>query len=272
MTTNLHQTFLNNLNHLTRENESLLIAISGGQDSICLIKLIHDSITYTRDKIQYIYIDHQCKKDSKKQMQHLINYVEQREQKLSIYQVPYLPTSEVEARNIRYQLIIEHAIKHKCSIIITGHTETDKIETFLQKLIRGTSLNGSISLKTSRYITSNLRIIRPIITIKRIDTYWFCRKFLLPLWSDSTNYHLSINRNRLRHELIPYLQQFYKINIASQINQFIENCTVDNEYIKQSTTKLYLLIRHPKSIAINAILLNRQHLSLQIRMIKFFFS
>lgn len=269
--TYIHKEFLKNINHL-QIHDSLLVAISGGQDSACLIKLIQDYIYLINNRIEYIYIDHQCKKDSQKQAEHLINYIKQQQCCLSIYQIKSTPTSEIEARYMRYQLLLEHAIKNNFSTIITGHTQTDKIETFLQKLIRGTTLNGAVSLKNIRYINVNLQIIRPMIQIKRLDIHWFCRKFFLPIWSDSTNYLLSINRNRLRYELIPYLQQFHKINIEKQINKFIENCHIDNEYIKQNTTKLYLLIKHKTSIAMHTKLLNQQHISIQTRVIQFFFS
>lgn len=270
MITYLHKKFLKIISKI-RQNDSLLIAISGGQDSICLIKMVQDCHYIINKKVEYIYIDHQCKKDSKKQIKHLINYLKHKSINLCIYQIQKVPLSELDARNMRYQLIVEHAIKYEFSIIFTAHTKTDQIETFLQKLIRGTSLNGAISLKHLRKISRNLTVIRPIIQAGRMETDWFCRKFLLPVWSDSTNYNFGINRNRLRYELIPYLQQYYKINIEKQVNQFINYCHLDNEYIKQNTTKLYLLTRNKSSMALNLQLLRKQHIAIQIRVIQFFF-
>lgn len=272
MNTYIHKQFYRTIINL-EDFDSILIAISGGQDSICLIKLIEDfSNRYNlRTKIEYIYIDHQWKKDSKFQTQHLINYLKEKNHHLSIYQIQVTAYSELEARNLRYQLILQHAIKYDFSMIMTAHTKTDRIETFLQKLIRGTSLDGVIGLNYKRKISKNLQIIRPLIMITRMDLNWFCRKFALPIWSDHTNYYYNINRNRLRHELVPYLRKYHMQNIESQISQFIDYSKIDNEYIKQSTVKLYLLIRHSVNIAINYHILQKQHIAIQIRLLQIFF-
>nr|YP_010986043.1 tRNA(Ile)-lysidine synthase [Polyopes affinis]WOL36961.1 tRNA(Ile)-lysidine synthase [Polyopes affinis] len=252
---------------------NLLIAISGGQDSLCLVKLIEDfkKEQIFSGKIEYIYIDHQWRKDSKKQIKHLINYIHKYLSKISIYEIYNITYSELEARQLRYQTIIEHAILNNYSTIFTAHTQTDKIETFLQQLMRGTSLDGATSLIFQRQLKNGLNLVRPLINVQRTDTNWFCRKFCLPIWSDNTNYHYNITRNRLRYELIPYLKQYFILNIEDNINKFISISSDDNEYIKQNATKLYLISRHKINIALNYSLIKKQHYAIQMRTLEIFF-
>uniref|UniRef100_UPI00300395C9 tRNAIle-lysidine synthetase n=1 Tax=Anunuuluaehu liula TaxID=3049639 RepID=UPI00300395C9 len=274
MYTYLHKKFYDAISTLLESKSvcSILIAISGGQDSLCLIKLMQDYVKKYKFKlhISYIYIDHQWKKDSKQQVEHLINLIKIRQEKIYIYQIQYITKSELEARNLRYQILIQHAKIYRYSIIMTAHTNTDKIETFLQQLIRGTSIDGATSLTNKRHLNQHIKIIRPLINFTRLDINWFCRKFMLPVWSDNSNYEYNINRNRLRNELLPYLNQYFFFNIEKQIHYFLTISDIENEYIKQNTIKLYLMSRHKTTLALNCLLLNKQHIALQARTLQIF--
>ena len=274
METHLHQKFYINMEQFRQKNllNAVTIALSGGQDSLCLMKLIQDfkRYHYPSLKIDYVYIDHQWKKDSKIQTKHLVNIINSTHEKIYIYQIRSIPSSELKARKFRYQLLTHHSIVFKNSIIITAHTETDKIETFWQQIMRGTTINGATSLTSQRILEKHIKLWRPLINFTRNEINWFCRKFYLPVWSDSTNYSYHISRNRLRNELIPYLKQYFQYNIEKQINQFLQYSNADNEYIKQNAIKLYLISRHPKSLAINYNILKQQHAALQVRTLQLF--
>nr|YP_010904018.1 lysidine synthase [Caulacanthus ustulatus]WCH57269.1 lysidine synthase [Caulacanthus ustulatus] len=275
MNTYLHQKFNTSISKFLTHNsiQSLLIAISGGQDSLCLIKLLETFRKYHNKllKITYIYVDHQWKKDSYHQIKHLINIIKNYESQIIIYQLKNITKSEVEARKYRYQIIIQYANLYNYSTILTGHTKTDKIETFWQQILRGTSLDGITSLKEYRKLKNKIYIYRPLLKFDRQEIYWFCRKFYLSIWSDITNYEYKITRNRLRHELIPYIYRYFTQNAESKICQFINISNLDNEYIKQNAIKLYLISRHTTNIALNYKFICQQHQALQIKTLQIFF-
>lgn len=270
---NFNETIIN----LIKEKKitSLLLAISGGQDSLCLIKLIENLNkkykSYNKNiKLEYIYVDHQWKKDSKIQIQHIINYLKYTKQILRIYQIKNLMLGENKCRQYRYHTIIQHAIQYKQQAIITAHTCTDKTETFFHNLVRGTSIEGFSSLTLQRKVNDNLYILRPLIHISREELLWKCRKFFLPVWSDSTNYNYKIERNRIRNELIPYLKKYFHKDIEYRIEYFLKIYYHDNEYIKQSLFKLYLNSIHHKYIALSYKKIQKQNFGLQIKTIQFF--
>nr|UAD84112.1 tRNAIle-lysidine synthetase [Gracilaria changii] len=252
---------------------SILIAISGGKDSLCLVKLIEDfnNIHNYFDTVQYIYVDHQWRNDSKQNIQHLLNYIDTTKNKIHIYQIQQINMSESSVRKIRYQIIVKHAIKHKTKFIFTAHNQTDQLETFLLNLIRGTGLEGLSSLPFARQINNYIKIIRPLIDIKTGDISWFCHKFNLPIWSDKTNYYYSNYRNRIRYELFPYLKQYFSPKIEYNIINFLQLASIENEYIKQNAIKLYLTSRHSYYLAINYRIIKNQHLTLKRRVLNIFF-
>ena len=184
---------------------SILLAISGGQDSICLIKLVNEmkkKNTFSKKlQVSYIYIDHQWKNNSREQIRHVVNYIRSIKEFIEIYQIKKVLISENDCRTHRYHIICQHAIKYKYQLIITGHNQTDKIETFLQNMMRGSGIEGltSLTLKTKLY--ENKFLFRPLVNIKREMIYWLCKKFCLPIWSDSTNYIYQIQRNKRCFEL-----------------------------------------------------------------------
>nr|ARW60143.1 tRNA Ile-lysidine synthetase [Laurencieae sp.] len=257
-------------------NNHILVAISGGQDSLYMIKLIEDLIRqYTKQKnnqinISYIYVDHQWRKDSYKQTIHVINYIRCIERAIYIYQLPKNILSENLSRVYRYHIITKHAIKYKNKLIVTGHNQTDKIETFLYNFFRGSGTQGTTSLTLQTKINNHMYLLRPLLNLRRDIIYWTCKRFNLPIWSDTSNYIYDFHRNRTRYELIPYIKKYFNSNIEGNLNSLLKNYYKDNEYIKQNTIKLYLISKHPKYIAINHHKLRKQNLTLQFKVIQLF--
>nr|YP_010728607.1 tRNA(Ile)-lysidine synthase [Phymatolithon calcareum]WEA76906.1 tRNA(Ile)-lysidine synthase [Phymatolithon calcareum] len=271
MHTFLHKKFKLNLVKLLKENKDSLIAISGGQDSLCLIKLMNDCFKHNKYKFEAVYIDHQWKSDSLQHSKHIINIAKQMNIPISIYQIKHLVFSEAEARELRYKILIQHAIQNNLKAILTGHNQNDQIETFLQHLFRSSSLDGITGLVNKRKINPELTIIRPLLIFKREEIEWFCRKLYLPVWSDTTNYNYKIQRNRLRYEVLPYLQNYFNPNINQAIHSFLNLCISDNEYLKENTIKLYIKSKHNKFIGLNLMILQKQHHALQKRTLQMYF-
>lgn len=271
MHTFLHKKFKLNFVKFLKKNEGFLIAISGGQDSLCLIKLIHECLRQDKYKFEAIYIDHQWKKDSLKHSKHIINLIHQVNIPISIYQIKHLVFSEAEARTIRYQILIQHALQNNLTNIITGHNQNDQAETLIQNLIKGSGLDGITGLTIKRKINYNLSIVRPLLDFNREEIGWFCRKFCLPIWSDTSNYNYTIQRNRMRYELLPYLQKYFNPNISESINYFLYLCIDENEYIRENSIKLYIKSKHSKLASLNLNMLQKQHYALQKRTLQIYF-
>nr|YP_009313652.1 tRNA Ile-lysidine synthetase [Helminthocladia australis]SCW21906.1 tRNA Ile-lysidine synthetase [Helminthocladia australis] len=272
MHTFLHQKLIDNLyTKLDLEtNTSILLAISSGQDSLCLLRLILDLQKNSAFRFGIIHIDHQCRSDSTYNATHLVNIIKHLNVQSYIYQLNPKKYSEHALRELRYEIFMTTALNNCYDTIATAHTLSDQTETCLFNMIKGGGLDIVNSLTWKRNLYNRLQLIRPILNFDRSEITWLCRYYSLPVWFDYTNIYYTYNRNRIRHEIIPYLKEYYQIDIERSLGKFLENLYNDSEYLRQNTLKGYLKVKHPKYLAINYHQMIKQHVSLQVRILQLF--
>ena len=266
----LHQKFYSNCLNI-KDLSSILVAISGGQDSLCLIKLISDHRKKLTESIETIYVDHQWRQDSLINIKHIIHFTKKMGFRVAIYQLKRSTYSENETRKIRYQILVRHAMLKKCYIIMTGHHLNDLIETTIYNTFRGSSLKGLTNFKLLKHLNHKILIFRPLLNFTKTEINWFCRIFCLPIWSDNTNFNYSYRRNRIRYELWHYLNNYLNPRFYYTINRFIKRSGRENEYIEENAIRLYIDCQHQTLMGLNLHKIRRQHITLQERVIKLYF-
>ncbi|BAY22805.1 tRNA(Ile)-lysidine synthetase [Calothrix sp. NIES-2100] len=238
--TNLHAKIHRTIRtrRLFERHQRLLVAVSGGQDSLCLIKLLLDLQSKWGWHLGIAHCDHRWRSDSQANAIHveqlakswdILFYLETATQEL---------TSEAAARNWRYQVLSAIAQEHNYHCIVTGHTASDRAETLLYNLIRGTGADGLQALTWERPLTLDITLVRPLLEVTRTQTKQFCDDFHLPIWEDSTNQDLQYARNRIRQELIPYLQANFNPKVESALAQTAELLQGEVEYLETAAQKL----------------------------------
>ncbi|MEH2302528.1 MAG: tRNA lysidine(34) synthetase TilS [Nostoc sp.] len=224
--------------HLFERNQRLLIAVSGGQDSLCLIKLLLDLQSKWAWDLGIAHCDHRWRSDSQANANHVENlaktwgisfYLETANQPIN---------SEATARDWRYQALSAIAQANNYQYIVTGHTASDRAETLLYNLIRGTGADGLQALTWQRSLTTSIMLVRPLLEITRSQTEQFCQEFKLPIWEDSTNQDLQYARNRIRQELLPYLRDNFNPQVESALAQTAELLQAEVEYLEKAAQQL----------------------------------
>lgn len=112
---------------------------------------------------------------------------------------------EEAARKMRYAKLLEEAERFDAEAIVTAHQADDQAETVLWKLLRGAGTDGLSGMQ----IFSNWglqKLVRPFLNLSRRDLEEYCKAKNLIYCIDSTNYDVKYTRNRIRKELIPYLE------------------------------------------------------------------
>ncbi|MEG4045765.1 tRNA lysidine(34) synthetase TilS [Microcoleus sp. Pol17_C1] len=275
----VHRTLL--YRQILPSNQRLLVAVSGGQDSLCLIKLLLDLQPKWGWNLGIAHCDHRWRSDS----QASANHVEQLAKNWGISY--YLETAseisktEAAARQWRYQALTEIAIAHNYPYIVTGHTASDRAETLLYNLIRGSGADGLSALTWKRplldfrlpiadfrlgnsgenpnsqisadfrwenldensqskiqNLKSKIYLVRPLLEITRSQTGQFCQEQKLPIWEDSTNQDLQYSRNRIRSELLPYLETHFNPKAQQALAQTAELLRADVEYLELAASDL----------------------------------
>jgi tRNA(Ile)-lysidine synthase len=223
---------------LFERHQRLLVAVSGGQDSLCLIKLLLDLQPKWRWDLGIAHCDHRWRSDSEANAHHVKKLAQNWGVSFYLATADKPLNSEAVARHWRYEALTAIAENHNYQYIVTGHTASDRAETLLYNLMRGTGADGLQALTWQRKLTKDILLIRPLLEITRPQTQEFCQQFHLPVWEDSTNQDVKYARNRIRQELIPYLQTNFNPKVESALAQTAELLQAEVEYLEQAAHKL----------------------------------
>ncbi len=198
----------------------LLLAVSGGQDSMALATLLTDLARLHGWRLRLWHGDHGWRPESARQAEELAAWAGRRGLPLALERAAAEgepPRGEAAARQWRYTCLERQARRHRCPVVVTGHTATDRAETVLLNLARGCHRRGLASLRASRPLPAEagaggqeaVRLVRPMLIFSREETALFCRLREVPVWPDPTNADGRLRRNRVRSELLPVLEELH---------------------------------------------------------------
>ncbi|MBD0265109.1 MAG: tRNA lysidine(34) synthetase TilS [Tolypothrix sp. Co-bin9] len=277
--------------HLFERNQRLLVGVSGGQDSLCLIKLLLDLQPKWGWDLGIVHCDHCWRPDSQANAKHVENLAKSWDISFYLETAIEALNSEAAARNWRYQTLNAIAKKHNYNYIVTGHTASDRAETLLYNLMRGTGADGLQALTWQRPLSDNIVLVRPLLEVTRTQTKDFCQNLQLPIWEDSTNQDLEYTRNRIRLELLPYLQENFNPKVESALAHTAELLQAEVEYLEQAADRLRseamrggvdewekrgvgevskeLLLSPPFALKLNRRVLQKAPLALQRRVMRY---
>lgn len=200
--------------NLFPENSRILVACSGGPDSMALLYLLQDIATHrhTTYKIGVAIVDHCIRPESKDEVLWLQHQVE--ELGLPFYSatfdVPrlskeYKKSEETIGRQVRYQWLNEIAQSEGYDYISVAHHKDDQAESILAHIIRGSGLNGltGMSVVQSEYA---IPVVRPLLDVTKENLLAYIGTKQISYCVDSTNEDVRYQRNRIRHRIIPELE------------------------------------------------------------------
>ena len=205
--------------HLVSGQHCLLVAVSGGPDSVCLLHILDKLKEELGIRLHVAHLNHQLRgaesEADARYVSHLAHRlgipvtVEQRDVKA--YHARQHCSLEEAAREVRYTFLAEVARAIGANRVAVGHTRDDHIETILMHLVRGTGTRGLRGLQpSSRWPSSgnSFTIVRPLLEVRREETASYCQQHQLVPRIDASNLSLSPLRNRIRHQLLPLLQSY----------------------------------------------------------------
>ncbi|MEX0588528.1 MAG: tRNA lysidine(34) synthetase TilS [Cyanobium sp.] len=228
---------------LLPQGATLLLAVSGGQDSMAMLALLLDLQRLHHWSLQLWHGDHRWRPDSTSQAAELERWITALGLTLHIdtWQPPARLQSEVAARQWRYGQLEARARSLGSSHVVTAHTASDRAETLLLHLARGSHRRGLASLRSQRPLacaddanTSPLVLARPLLPFSRADTGRLCAQLELPVWQDASNFDLRYSRNRIRAEVVPVLEELHPgaaQRISSQAERLADEVECRDELV-----------------------------------------
>lgn len=226
-------------NRLFNRGERILVAVSGGADSVGLLMALRALNPRWRAKLFVAHINHQLRGVEAREDEEFVRRLCHR---LEIHCVVHRAdvrgyarrhglSLEAAGRELRYGLLERLAGKYSCQRIAVGHTANDNAETVLMNLIRGTGLSGLAGIPVQRG-----KVVRPLLECQRSAIEAFLQKRRISWRQDSSNECLDYRRNLLRHKLMPMLATINPQIIAT-LNRMARILRAENELLDEQARK-----------------------------------
>ncbi len=228
-----------------KREAKIIIGVSGGPDSVCLLDVLCKLQKKYNLKIIIAHINYNLRgKDSKKDEQFVKNLAKKYSLPLESTQITNYKSqiTEDSLRKLRYQFFEKVRRKHKFQFIAVGHNLNDQAETVLARILRGTGLRGLGAIKFSTRSGPTARpkrkadgplLIRPLLNIPRKEILDYLRKNNIPFRIDKTNLGFNFTRNKIRNKLLPYLEKNFNPNIQKTLYKLSESSSDDYAFISQ---------------------------------------
>jgi len=229
--------------NLITKDDSVVLAISGGSDSVCLLLMM---IEYYGDKykerIICAHYNHMIRgEESDNDEAFVCKLCEFYEVKCICGRgnVPEIATKEAIgmeecARKMRYSFLEEVSNQYGNIKIAVAHNRNDNVETIIGNIARGTTINGLKGISYSRN-----KIIRPLMDFTKDEINEICSRYGITPVIDSTNSDNEYKRNNIRNNIIPFLKENLSTQIEEKLLALSESAILDNDYIEQEACKAY---------------------------------
>ena len=223
-------------------NSTIVVAVSGGPDSIVLLNILNNLKEKYNYKIVCAHVNHKLRQESEEEEIFVKNICINNN---IIFEKKdfdtYITTNiESEAHDRRYTFFEEIIKKYNSNYLLTAHHGDDLVETILMKLTRGSSLDGYIGFnKISN--RNNYKIIRPLIFYTKEEILKYADDNNIEYRIDKTNFDKKITRNRYRLNILPLLKKENN-NIHLKYLKFSEELEENNEFIREYINERYYII------------------------------
>lgn len=201
--------------------------------------LLHDLRRLHHWRLQLWHGDHQLRAESGQQANELQAWAQRENLPLLLDHWEQPKPDEAAARRWRYRCLSTRAAELGLGHVLTAHTATDKAETVILHAARGSHRRGLASLRQQRPLAPGIILVRPMLSFSRSDTARICTGLELPIWLDPSNQTSHYSRNKVRHEVLPVLEQLHPG--ASQRLAALSQQLGEEEEHQQELTQLALL-------------------------------
>lgn len=195
-----------------------ILSVSMGVDSAVLLELYYQ-LGYA---VHVVHFNHHKRPEAEIEAQYVQSYCDARQITCTIIDVPDISGNfQEQARNFRYTQLERIASRYSQSAIVTAHHLDDQVETYLYRMLSGSSLVKRIGIlpyeKRSEY-----SYFRPLSTIEKAEIYAVAKTSQIKYFEDSTNKESNYMRNRLRNQVIPMIAQVFPAYRKAIVNDIDE--------------------------------------------------
>ncbi len=246
----------------------LLVAVSGGADSVALLQGLGDLSSEFSLDLFVAHLNHHLRG---KESDADANWVSELAASLKLpCEIGEIPEGilvadasgmEEHARQLRYGFLEISATRFGCEAIALAHTANDQAETVLHHLFRGTGIAGLSGIPPVRSTASGHRLVRPMLAVNRAHVEEFLHQRGQAFRTDHSNADTAMTRNKLRHVILPLLREQINPQIDAALCRLAEQSTDIDEVLHHAASQLLarcLMDRQPDSCHIDVSFLADQ--------------
>ena len=224
--------------NMIERGDRIIVGLSGGADSVCLLTvLVKLKALFGIEKIAAAHINHHMRETAGRDADFSRKLCDKLGIEIYIKDIDIFAlakqnktSAEDAGRTARYEFFAELREKYGFNKIATAHNMNDQAETFLMRILSGTTLDGLSCIKPVRQDG----IIRPLIETKRSEIEEYLKSVGQSYMNDETNSDNSYKRNSIRLDLIPFIEKKYNPSFIETAAQMVEAFSKDSEYIIRS--------------------------------------
>ena len=228
--------------NLIEKNDKVVIGVSGGPDSICLLHLLYSIKKELGFEIVVAHINHQIRKVADSETEYVKDFCKNlgiecfvKKENITELAKKQKKGTEEAGRQVRYDFFEEVAQKAEANKIATAHNANDRAETVILNILRGSGISGLKGIEAMR----DNKYIRPLILTNREEIEKYCEENKLNPRIDESNLESIYSRNKVRNIVIPYIKKEFNQNIIQTINRLSDVATDENEYLQKLTKEKY---------------------------------
>ncbi len=242
----------------------ILVAVSGGADSISLLHILQTLQNKGLFQAELIcgHINHGLRgRASDADEQFVIEHagtlglpIVTRAVDVRAYAGMHKLSVETAGRQLRLAALAEIAREHGCLWMAAGHHKDDNAETLIQRIRRGTGFRGLAGIRPIRPLGDDLWLARPLLCVTRGEIMGYLREHGLQWREDHTNADTAYTRNYIRHGLLPLLQRESRASVIDQLSELAESADRLYNRVRREAEKAWAAMVQPgdNSVCIGA--------------------
>lgn len=226
------------LNTVLKAKAKLVIACSGGPDSMCLLDLVLKLKEVKQLTIIVAHVNHNLRPESKNEQQFLQEYCEKNNLIFETIDLDFHDQfNEQKGHEERYNFFKKVIAKYGAKYLLTAHHADDLMETILMRIVRGATLSGYAGF-SKKVDYPNYQLVRPLYEVTKTEILDYCKKNHVPYAIDQSNFKSVYTRNRYRKKILPFLKKEDK-NVHIHFIQFHKKLMEASKFIEQETNRIY---------------------------------
>ena len=220
-------------NELWKKNSRIVIGVSGGSDSVCLLDIFNKLAKKYNLELHIAHVNYALRGEDSEKDEIFVQELAKK------YNIPitvckpkkseYVGNLESILREIRYDFFEKVRSELNFDLIAVAHNQDDQAETVLMRILRGSGLNGLSGMKAK-----TKKIIRPLLQTSKSDILIYVKQNKLKFRTDKSNFDKKFTRNSIRHGLLPYLEKNFNPSIKKTLSSWSEVVAEDYVFIEQS--------------------------------------